>query len=110
MGGFLLMRRSALERVGGYEALKDEVIEDVLLAEMIKRSGARLFTEYAPNLLSTRMYRNFGEMWGWSTKNWFSRMKFSLPFALWWICSMYLISVGRPLVALASALELPAAA
>ena len=108
IGGFFLMRRAVLERVGGYEALKDEVLEDVRLAEMIKRSGARLFAEYAPNLLSTRMYRNFGEMWECSTKNWFSGMKFSLPFALWCICSMYLISVGPPLIALASALGIAA--
>jgi len=103
LGGFFLMRRAVLERVGGYEALKDEVMEDVRLAEMIKRSGARLFTEYAPNLLSTRMYRNFREMWECSTKNWFSGMKFSLSFALLCVFSMYAMSVGPPLIALASA-------
>jgi hypothetical protein len=91
-----------LERVGGYEALKDEVMEDVRLAEMIKRSGARLFTEHAPNLLKTRMYRNFAEMWECSTKNWFSGMKFSLPFALAGVGSMYLMSVVPPLIAVAS--------
>ena len=108
IGGFFLMRRTVLERVGGYEALKDEVMEDVRLAEMIKRSGARLFTEYAPNLLSTRMYRNFAEMWECSTKNWFSGMKFSLPFALSCVFSMYLISIVPPLIALASAIGIAA--
>jgi chlorobactene glucosyltransferase len=102
IGGFFLMRRSVLEHVGGYEPLKDEVMEDVRLAEMIKRSGARLFTEHAPNLLKTRMYRNFAEMWECSTKNWFSGMKFSLPFALSGVLSMYLISVAPSLLALAS--------
>ena len=108
IGGFFLMRRSVLERVGGYEALKDEVLEDVRLAEMIKRSGARLFTEHAPSLLSTRMYRNFGEMWECSTKNWFAGMKFSLPFAMAGVCSMYLMSVVPPCVAVASAIGLAA--
>ena len=108
IGGFFLMRRTVLERVGGYEALQDEVMEDVRLAEMIKRSGARLFTEHAPNLLSTRMYRNFGEMWECSTKNWFSGVKFSLPFALAGVCSMYLMAVGPPLIALASAIGIAA--
>src|SRR5258707_12612881 len=108
IGGFFLMRRSVLERVGGYEALKDEVLEDVRLAEMIKRSGARLFTEHAPGLLRTRMYRNFGEMWECSTKNWFAGMKFSLPFALWCIFSMYLISVGPPLIPLSSSFGIAA--
>jgi chlorobactene glucosyltransferase len=108
IGGFFLIRRAVLERVGGYEALKDEVMEDVRLAEMIKRSGAVLLTEQAPNLLSTRMYRNFGEMWECSTKNWFSGMKFSLPFALSCVCSMYLMSVVPPLIALASTIGIAA--
>src|SRR5437016_3273449 len=62
IGGFFLMRRGVLERIGGYEALQDEVLEDVRLAEIIKRSGARLLTEHAPNLPSTRLYRNFAEV------------------------------------------------
>ena len=108
IGGFFLMRRTVLERVGGYEALQDEVMEDMRLAEMIKRSGARLLTEYAPNLLSTRMYRNFGEMWECNTKSWFSGVKFSLPFALSCVCSMYLVSVVPPLIALAAAIGIAA--
>ena len=104
IGGFFLMRRGTLEHAGGYEALKDEVLEDVRLAEMIKRSGGRLLTEHAPSLLSTRMYRNFDEMWECCTKNWFSGMKFSLPFAMWGVFSIYLIAVVPPLIALASAI------
>jgi hypothetical protein len=69
---------------------------------MIKRSGARLLTEYAPNLLGTRMYRNFGEMWECSTKNWFSGVKFSLPFALACVLSMYSMAVVPPLTVLAA--------
>jgi chlorobactene glucosyltransferase len=110
IGGFFLMRRAVLERVGGYETLKDEVMEDVRLAEMLKRVGARLLTEYAPNLLSTRMYRNFGEMWECCTKNWFSGMKFSMPFALLCVFSMYSMAVGPPLIALASAIGIAAGA
>ncbi len=104
VGGFFLMRRGTLEHGGGYEALKDEVLEDVRLAEMIKRSGGRLLTEHAPSLLRTRMYRNFDEMWECCTKNWFSGMKFSLPFAMWGVFSIYLIAVAPPLIALASAI------
>ena len=108
IGGFFLMRRVMLERVGGYEALKDEVLEDVRLAEMIKRSGARLLTEYAPSLLSTRMYRNFREMWECSTKNWFAGMKFSLPFAMLCVLSMYAMAVAPPLIATVSAIGIAA--
>jgi hypothetical protein len=104
IGGFFLMRRSALELVGGYQALHDEVMEDVRLAELLKRSGARVLIESAPDLVSTRMYRNFSEMWECSTKNWFSGVKFSLPFALSCVVSMYLLAMAPPLMALASAI------
>jgi len=104
IGGFFLMRRAVLERVGGYEALKDEVLDDVRLAEMIKRSGGKLLSEYAPGLVRTRMYRNFGEMWESCSKSWFAGMKFSLPFATLCVCWMYSIAVLPPFVGLISAI------
>jgi chlorobactene glucosyltransferase len=106
IGGFFLMRRTVLERVGGYEALKDEVLEDVRLAERIKRSGGRLLSEYAPSLLRTRMYRNFGEMWESCTKSWFAGMRFSFPFALLCVCWMYLIALMPPFLGLLVAIEI----
>jgi chlorobactene glucosyltransferase len=99
IGGFFLLRRAVLDRVGGYEALRNEVMEDVRLAEMIKRSGSNLRTEYAPALLRTRMYRNFREMWESGTKTWFSGMKFSLLFAVASALWMYLMTIVPPVLA-----------
>ena len=104
IGGFFLIRRTLLDRVGSYEALKDEVMEDVRLAEWVKRSGGRLLIDRARALVSTRMYRTFGEMWECSTKNWFSGVNFSFPFALLCVVSMYLGAVAPPLIALVSVL------
>ena len=104
IGGFFLMRRSALARVGGYEALKNEVVEDVRLAEMIKRSGGRMLTVQAPNLLRTRMYRSFDEIWETCTRTWFSGMKFSFGLALGCALSMYVMAVVPPVLALTSAI------
>ena len=103
IGGFFLIRRTVLDRVGGYEMLKDEVLEDVRLAERIKGSGARLFSEQAPALIRTRMYKTFAEMWECSTKNWFSGVNFSFPAALFCVASMYVFAVLPPLIALVSA-------
>jgi chlorobactene glucosyltransferase len=93
IGGFFLTKRSVLDSLGGYRRLKNEVMEDVRLAEMIKRSGARMLSASAPDLIRTRMYTNFREMWECSTKNWFSGVKFSLPFAMFCVVSMYSMSV-----------------
>ena len=103
IGGFFLLRRAVLKRVGGYEALKDEVMEDLRLAEMVKRSRATLLIDRAPALIRTRMYQTFGEMWECSTKNWFSGVNFSLPFALYCVVSMYSVSIVPAVLALVSA-------
>jgi chlorobactene glucosyltransferase len=106
IGGFFLINRTVLDRVDGYEALKDEVMEDVRLAERIKHSGARLLVEHAPALIRTRMYSTFAEMWECSTKNWFSGVNFSLLFALYCVCSMYVVAVIPSLIALTSAIAI----
>src|SRR6202044_4147073 len=43
-GGTVLVRREALERIGGIEAIKDALIDDVALAKAIKgRGGGAIF-------------------------------------------------------------------
>jgi len=86
--------------------LKDEVMEDVRLAERIKRLGARLMIDRAPALVRTRMYTTFGEMWECSTKNWFSGVNFSFPLALLCVVSMYLGAVVPVFIALGSVLAM----
>jgi glycosyltransferase involved in cell wall biosynthesis len=61
-GQFLLVRRSAYEKVGGHEAIRSDVLEDVRLAQQFRNSGLRLRIAWAPELLSTRMYRDRAEM------------------------------------------------
>ncbi len=66
-GPYMLFRRSAYEKIGGHEAVKDNIVEDLELARNIKRSGLRLTYVNAPELMSLRMYTCFSEIWeGWS--------------------------------------------
>jgi cellulose synthase/poly-beta-1,6-N-acetylglucosamine synthase-like glycosyltransferase len=106
IGGFFLIRRTVLEGVGSYEGLKDEVMEDVRLAERVKRLGGRMMIARAPALIRTRMYSTFAEMWECSTKNWFSGVNFSFAFALLCVVSTYLGAVVPPLIALVSAVAI----
>jgi len=67
-GQYLLVRRDAYETVGGHRAVAQVILEDVELARRIKRAGYKLRFRQS-DVLSTRMYRSFGQMWeGW-TKN-----------------------------------------
>jgi glycosyltransferase involved in cell wall biosynthesis len=94
-GQFLLIRRDAYFRIGGHEAVKDAVLEDVELANIVKRRKLGLRFRYAPEAVSTRMYRSFGAMFeGW-TKN--LALLFGNPLALaaWRILDLLLLA-GLP--------------
>lgn len=66
-GQFLLFTRKAYEAIGGHEAVRDEVVEDLALAQRVKRAGLALRIRGAELLLDTRMYRSLSELVaGWS--------------------------------------------
>ena len=68
-GQFIMIKRSVYDAVGGYEHIKDQIVEDKAIAERVKRSGYRLVVADGRRLISTRMYTSFPLMWeGW-TKN-----------------------------------------
>ena len=68
-GQFILMKRSVYDAVGGYESVKDQIVEDKAIAEKVKWNGYRLIVADGMRLARTRMYTSLPEMWeGW-TKN-----------------------------------------
>jgi chlorobactene glucosyltransferase len=68
-GQYILIRREVYEPVGGHEAVRAEVLEDVALARLVKASGGRLLFIPGASWVTARMYRTFRAMWhGW-TKN-----------------------------------------
>jgi glycosyltransferase involved in cell wall biosynthesis len=67
-GQFLLVEREPYFAAGGHHAVGRDILEDVALARAIKRRHGIRF-RYAPDALSTRMYRTLPDMIeGW-TKN-----------------------------------------
>ena len=66
-GQYLLFQRVAYDAIGGHESVKDEVVEDLVLAQRVKRAGLRLRIRGAQDDLATRMYRSLGHLVeGWS--------------------------------------------
>ncbi|WP_035348433.1 glycosyltransferase [Edaphobacter aggregans] len=61
-GQFLLVDREAYFSVGGHRAVGAEVLEDVALARNFKRNRKTIRFRYAPEALSTRMYRTTAAM------------------------------------------------
>src|SRR5271166_2308777 len=67
-GQYLLIRREVYDAIGGHAAVGTAILEDVELAKRAKQAGHKLHFHFS-DVVTTRMYRGFGEMWeGW-TKN-----------------------------------------
>jgi chlorobactene glucosyltransferase len=87
-GAFLMFRRSAYEKIGGHEAGKADVLEDVLIAKRGKTAGLKLLVADAKQLFSIRMYYGLKEIWtGWR-KNMFFAMKRSVLRVIWYVSSV----------------------
>jgi glycosyltransferase involved in cell wall biosynthesis len=101
-GQFLMVEREAYFSVGGHRAVGRDILEDVALARAIKRAKYGLRFRYAPEALSTRMYRTLPEMIeGW-TKNLALLFPRPLLLAFWRVLDLVLF-FGLPAIAIAIA-------
>lgn len=66
-GQFILIRRATYEAVGGHEAVRDRLVEDIALARAVKDAGHRLLNAVGFDVFRTRMYRDLRGIWrGWT--------------------------------------------
>lgn len=96
-GQFMMIQRAAYFQVGGHQAVAGSLLEDVDLAFLLKRRKFPIRFRYAPDALSTRMYRNFDAMMeGW-TKNLARLFSYPVVMAAWKALDLLLI-FGLPLL------------
>jgi len=66
-GQFMLIRREALQGVGGHAAVRDKTCEDVELARLVKGSGRPVRFFLGQHLARTRMHASYRQMFnGWA--------------------------------------------
>ena len=66
-GQFILVKKEVYEKLNGNESIKNEVIEDVMLAKKAKGAGYRVRFLNGTKLYSTRMYTSLQEIrTGWT--------------------------------------------
>jgi hopene-associated glycosyltransferase HpnB len=75
-GGTVLIRREALQRIGGIEAIKNSLIDDVALAKSVKKSGA-IFLGHSGLAASIRPYANFADIWQMIARTAFTQLRYS---------------------------------
>ncbi len=99
-GQFLMVEREAYFAVGGHKGVGRSVLEDVDLADKVKMSRRGLWFRYAPDALSTHMYRGFSEMVeGW-TKNLVLLFPHALMLAAWRLLDIGLLLLPLVLIPL----------
>jgi hopene-associated glycosyltransferase HpnB len=93
-GGCVLLRRSALERIGGLEAIRSEVIDDCALARAVKRSGGRIWMGVTRASVSLRSYGNFPEIRDMIARTAFTQLRYSVLLMLGTLLGMLLTYVA----------------
>ena len=89
-GGCILLRREALERIGGLAAIRGEVIDDCALARAVKRSGGRIWMGLTRASVSIRAYRTFGEIREMIARLAFTQLHYSVAFLFAALAGMFL--------------------
>ena len=89
-GGCILLRRSALERIGGFVAIRAEVIDDCALARAVKRSGGAIWMGLTWKSVSLRAYQTFGEIRDLIARTAFTQLNYSSLLLLGTLAGMLL--------------------
>lgn len=61
-GQFLLFRRDAYDAIGGHEAIKESIVDDLSLARRVREKRLRLAVADGSSIVRCRMYRSLGEV------------------------------------------------
>jgi glycosyltransferase involved in cell wall biosynthesis len=101
VGAFNLMRRDVYEKLGGFKALRMEVLDDLRMGWLIKRAGYRQCVILGHNLVRLRWLRGALSVTRLAEKNAFSAFRYRVELTL--LASLGLFTVALlPLVAIAA--------
>ena len=98
-GLWIAFTREAYQQIGGHQAVSNQVVEDVELSRLAKKSGIRILTSAGTGVVSCRMYQSFSEVWGGFSKNLFGLVRhktipfFILILGLWTMCVLPYVTV-----------------
>ena len=87
-GGCILLRREALERIGGIAAIRQEVIDDCALARAVKHSGGSIWMGLTRKSVSLRGYSTFGEIRDLIARTAFTQLGYSVLLLLGTLAGM----------------------
>ena len=102
-GAFILVRRSRYDQVGGHDAVRDKVVEDLALGRLLKKDGARMRIALAGELQRCRMYEGWQDMREGLTKNVAAGLEYRWITAIGLLVATLICNVSPPLVLITAA-------
>ena len=94
IGAFQLIKRSAYETSGTHRRLAMEVIDDMKLGKLMKRSGFRSGVGISQDSVVVRWHAGFGNLIRGVTKNFFAAFGYNLGFVAAGIAGLLLLNVA----------------
>jgi len=98
-GGTVLIRRGALIRIGGIEAVRGALIDDVALAGAVK-AGGRIFLGHSALARSIRPYPKIADIWRMIARSAYAQLRFSPVVLVATTLAMGLVWLVPPIAAL----------
>ncbi len=98
-GGCMLVRRTALARIGGLAAIRDRLIDDCALAVAIKPGGA-IRLDVAEATVSTRSYDTLADVWRLIARTAYTELRYSVVRLIAASLGMTLVFLAPPITAL----------
>lgn len=98
-GGCMLARRSALARIGGFAAIRGELIDDCSLAAKIKAGGS-IRLDLADDSISLRPYDDWESLWNMIARSAYTQLHYSPWMLAGAALGMVLTYLAPPVLAL----------
>ncbi|BAY18757.1 family 2 glycosyl transferase [Anabaenopsis circularis NIES-21] len=96
-GGSILIRRTALERIGGISSIRQALIDDCALAKAVKSTQGRIWLGLSSLTRSLRPYNSLETIWSMIARTAYTQLNYSPVLLLGTVVAMTLIYLMPPL-------------
>jgi len=90
-GGCILLRREALTASGGFNAVRNNLIDDCAVARQVKSSGGRTYIGLSHSVRSLRPYEHLKSIWDMVARTAFPQLRYSTLLLLF--CTLMMMVV-----------------
>ena len=90
-GGCILVKREALQKIGGFHSVKGRLIDDCALAMQVKKAGYRTWIGLSHGVCSIRSYNRLAAIWNMVARTAFNQLRYSVTLLL--LCSLIMAAM-----------------